>query len=46
MFVVWQQDRNAERDLRLVRPGDLFDAFSETGDNFLAVKVSYWIPVR
>ena len=46
MFVVWQQDRNADREVRLVRPGDLFDAFSATGDNFLAVKVSYWIPVR
>ena len=46
MFVVWQQNRNADREVRLVRPGDLFDAFSATGDNFLAVKVTYWIPVR
>lgn len=46
MFVVWQQDKNADRDPGLVRPGDIFDAFATRGDNFLALKVSYWIPVR
>lgn len=46
MYLVWQQDRSARRDVRLVRPGDLFDALGAPGDNFLALKVSYWIPVR
>lgn len=46
MFVVWQQDKNADREPGLVRPGDIFDTFGTKGDNFLAVKVSYWIPVR
>ena len=46
LFLVWQQDRNADRAIRMVRPGDLFDGFSAPGDNFLALKVSYWIPLK
>jgi hypothetical protein len=46
LYLVWQQDRSASRALRLVRPGDLFDALGAPGDNFLALKVSYWIPLR
>lgn len=46
MFVVWQQDKSANRELGLVRPGDIFDAFRAKGDTFLAVKVSYWIPLK
>lgn len=46
MYLVWQQRRGADRDIELVRPGDLFDAFRTAGDNFVALKVSYWIPVR
>ena len=46
LFLVWQQDRNADRAIRTVRPGDLFDGFSAPGDNFLALKVSYWIPLK
>ncbi len=46
MFVVWQQDRGADRAVRLVRPSDIFDTFSASGNNILAVKVSYWIPLR
>lgn len=46
MYVVWQQDRNADKAIRRVRPFDAFDAFGASGDNFLALKVSYWIPVR
>ncbi|MFQ5602699.1 MAG: DUF5916 domain-containing protein [bacterium] len=45
-FLVWQQDRSAEKDAGdLVTPGSLFDSFSAEGDNFLAVKFSYWLPV-
>lgn len=47
LFLVWQQNRSAF-DTRgaLVGPGDLWDSLRATGDNFLAVKVSYWIPVH
>ncbi|HEX6251207.1 MAG TPA: hypothetical protein VFZ56_07230 [Gemmatimonadaceae bacterium] len=44
--LAWQQNRSADRDWRTVRPGDLFDALGAPGDNFLALKASYWIPVR
>jgi len=46
LFVVWQQDRSAERAVRLARPGDLFDSFDASGDHFFALKISYWLPVR
>lgn len=46
LFVVWQQDRSADRAVRRVRPRDIFDTFSAAGDNILALKMSYWIPVR
>jgi hypothetical protein len=45
MYLVWQQNRGADRDIRAVRLADLFDALGAPGDNFLALKVSYWIPV-
>jgi hypothetical protein len=46
LFLVWQQDTSAftERG-NLVRPSALWDAVSTDGDNFLAVKVSYWLPL-
>ncbi|MGH7663634.1 MAG: DUF5916 domain-containing protein [Gemmatimonadaceae bacterium] len=46
-YVVWQQDRfGDEAEGSLVSAGDLFDSFSAVGDNFLAVKASFWIPVN
>ncbi|MBO6574886.1 MAG: carbohydrate binding family 9 domain-containing protein [Rhodothermales bacterium] len=46
LFLVWQQDRSGfERDGALVTAGDLFDSFSATGDHFLGLKLSYWLPV-
>jgi hypothetical protein len=45
-YVVWQQDGYAERVPGTVRPGDLFGAFGADADQFLALKVSYWLPVR
>ena len=46
LFVVWQQRRSAT-DPRgdLVRPRGLWDAVTATGDNFFAVKLTYWLPV-
>jgi hypothetical protein len=42
-FLVWQQDREADRVFRTARPGDLFDALNTRGDHLLALKVSYWL---
>jgi hypothetical protein len=46
LYLVWQQSLDADRDPARVRPDALLDAFRGRGDNFLALKVSYWIPVR
>src|SRR5688500_16952850 len=43
LFAVWQQDREGDRAFRHARPRDLFDAFNTRGDNFFAIKVSYWL---
>ena len=46
LYLVWQQDRRTSRSGgALVRPGGLWDALGSPGDNFFAVKVSYWLPV-
>ncbi|HEX5726079.1 MAG TPA: DUF5916 domain-containing protein [Longimicrobiaceae bacterium] len=46
-FLVWQQNRGfAADDPRHVGPGDLWDSLGDRGDNFLALKVSYWLPLR
>ena len=47
LFLVWQQDRSSEEEQGdFVTPGSLFDSLSAGGDNFLALKVSYWLPVN
>ncbi|HEX2209117.1 MAG TPA: DUF5916 domain-containing protein, partial [Longimicrobium sp.] len=47
LFVVWQQNRG-HQDAAWSRlgPGDLFDSLTARGDNFLALKATYWLPVR
>jgi len=46
LFLVWQQNRSAARPVGdLVNPGRLWDSFTATGDNFLAIKIAYWLPV-
>jgi hypothetical protein len=46
MFLVWQQNRFGSGDpTERSRFGDLWDTVSAQGDNFFAVKISYWIPV-
>jgi hypothetical protein len=45
-YLVWQQDGFADRSEERVRPGDLFGAFDVTRDHFLALKLSFWVPVR
>jgi hypothetical protein len=46
IYVVWQQDHEADRPFDMVGPGDLWDALRTSGDSFFAVKVTYWLPVR
>lgn len=46
MYLVWQQDRNADRAIATVRPSDLWDSLNAAGNNFLAIKVSYWTALR
>ena len=47
LFLVWQADRGAEDGRgEPVGLGDWWDAFGAPGRNVLALKVSYWIPVR
>ena len=46
-FLVWQQNRRtAEAFGDPARATDLLRTTRAGGDNFLAVKVSYWLPVR
>jgi hypothetical protein len=47
LYLVWAQNRfGYQPTARLVGFGDLADSFGAQGDNFFAVKVSYWIPVN
>lgn len=46
-FLVWQQDRSGfEPKGEPVTPARWLDPFSDPGDNFLAIKISYWLPVE
>ncbi len=43
-YFIWQQNRqDGDADTRLVRPRDLWDAARSSGDDILAIKVSYWL---
>ncbi len=47
LYLVWAQNKFGYQPMaRLVGFGDLADSFGARGDNFFAVKVSYWIPVH
>ncbi|MGI9038156.1 MAG: DUF5916 domain-containing protein [Gemmatimonadota bacterium] len=46
LFLVWQQNLSETSDRgSYVGPGQLFDAFGAPGQNVLAVKMSYWMPM-
>jgi hypothetical protein len=46
LFLVWQQDRSGEGRLdEPVQVGDVWRGISEDGDNYFAVKVTYWVPL-
>ncbi len=47
LFVVWQQNRRTSEAFGdAVRFNELWQTTRAAGDNFLSVKVSYWLPVR
>ena len=44
LFLVWQQARHRRLDVgNGARIGDLFGSIATPGDNFFAIKASYWI---
>ncbi len=46
LFVVWQQNRGSqEMTGERIRPGQILDSFAAPGDNLIAIKLSYWLPV-
>jgi len=46
-YLVWQQNKFLRENTdQSVQPGDLVNAFGETGQNMLAIKFTYWIPVK
>jgi len=46
LFLVWQQNREGEDDPgRLVRGKSLWESLQAKGEDFIAIKISYWIPV-
>jgi hypothetical protein len=47
LFAVWQQNRGSRDPIgRAINASDVFDSLSAPGDNFFALKMSYWLPVR
>jgi hypothetical protein len=42
MYLVWQQNREADLFTGNARPGDLWNTLDAPGTNFLALKVTYW----
>ena len=47
LFLVWQQDRSGDRiPVERVGPRSLLETLDSPGDNFLALKVTYWLPVN
>jgi hypothetical protein len=45
LYLVWQQNRERERPIADARPRHVLEAFGTRADNFVAVKVSYWMPL-
>ena len=46
LFLVWQQNNSDSGDPNArVNMGSFFNSIAGIGDNFFAIKISYWIPV-
>ena len=47
LFVVWQQNRGSRDPVGTnVSAADVLDGLSASGNNFFALKVNYWLPIR
>jgi hypothetical protein len=47
LYAVWQQNRGSRDPVGdAIRAGDVFDGLRAPGDNFFALKMNYWLPVR
>jgi hypothetical protein len=47
LYLVWQQDRSGDRArIARVGPRSLLETLDAPGDNFLALKVTYWLPLH
>jgi hypothetical protein len=47
LYIVWQQDRKINETLASsVGFGDMFRSLSAPGSSYLAVKMSFWLPVK
>lgn len=46
LFLVWQQNRYGfDPTGAIIAPNDLFRSFDSPGANFIALKITYWLPV-
>ena len=46
LFLVWQQSRGSEvTSSHRVTIGDMWDSFGTEGDNFFALKITYWLGI-
>ncbi|HEV2145777.1 MAG TPA: hypothetical protein VGR37_00015 [Longimicrobiaceae bacterium] len=46
LYLVWQRDRfDFQNHGARVGPGSLWDTLQDGGNNHLALKLTYWIPV-
>ncbi len=46
LYLVWQRNLGEHRDIgKTVSPGSLFDSFGAQGEDFIAFKIAYWIPI-
>ena len=46
LFLVWQANRSGfNQEGEFVAPSDLYDALTSEGENTLAIKFTYWLPI-
>ncbi len=46
LYLVWQRNLGEDKNIgKTVDPGALFDSFGAKGEDFIAFKIAYWIPI-
>ncbi len=46
LYLVWQRNLGEDKDIgKTVGPGALFDSFGAQGEDFVAFKIAYWLPI-